>query len=102
MSDPGPDLGDAPQFDVEPEPQAEVHAGAQPTPDPDAGQTVRIVQGHPTGFEPDANKGGQNGAPKPDGRSATEVLAQASQAGAAPLCGADAGAGPDDPGRGGD
>lgn len=32
--------------------------------------SVRIVQGHPTGFEPGINKGGQNGSPKPDGRSA--------------------------------
>lgn len=29
-----------------------------------------ITQGHPTGADPSANKGGQNGAPKPDGRSA--------------------------------
>jgi hypothetical protein len=62
------------------------------TPDPQG--TRRIVQGHPTGFEPGENKGGQNGAPKPDGRSpATEAL---------PPGGADAAATPHDPGRGGD
>jgi hypothetical protein len=70
---------------------------------------VRIVQGHPTGFEPDANKGGQNGAPKPDGRTAAEVLASASQAGpsqsdapatdTAPPAGADAGVSLHDAGR---
>lgn len=52
--------------------------GAEPTgtagPPPVGAQgTVRIVQGHPTGFEPSVNKGGQNGAPKPDGRSARTV-----------------------------
>jgi hypothetical protein len=57
--------------------------------------TTRIVQGHPTGSEPSINKGGQNGSPKPDGRSA-----QADDT--LPAGGADAGAGPDDPGRGGD
>jgi hypothetical protein len=29
-----------------------------------------ITQGYPTGVDPSINKGGQNGAPKPDGRSA--------------------------------
>ena len=28
-----------------------------------------ITQGHPTYHEPDDNKGGQDGAPKPDGRT---------------------------------
>jgi hypothetical protein len=54
--------------------------------------TTRIVQGHPTGFEPSSNKGGQNGAPKPDGRSARAQTPPA----------ADAGAPDDDPGRGAD
>lgn len=35
---------------------------------------VRIVQGHPTGFDPSPNKGGQVGSPKPDGRSAADYL----------------------------
>src|ERR1700761_437689 len=41
----------------------------------DPPETVRIVQGHPTGFEPGLNKGGQIGAPKPDGRSAAAIYA---------------------------
>jgi hypothetical protein len=62
---------------------------------PDQPGAVRIVQGHPTGFEPGENKGGQNGAPKPDGRAANP-------GGASIAGGADAGATADDPGRGGD
>jgi hypothetical protein len=116
MSDLGPDIGPAAQANPEANPQldtqAEPHAGVQPAPAPAAGRTVRIVQGHPTGFEPDVNKGGQSGAPKPDGRSAAEVLASAAQTApsptdtpasdALPPGGADAGASLDDPGRGGD
>ncbi|HEY2752205.1 hypothetical protein [Phenylobacterium sp.] len=120
MSDLSPDFSPAaqsnpeanPQLDSQLDTQAEPHAGVQPAPDPVAGPTVRIVQGHPTGFEPDVNKGGQNGAPKPDGRSAAEVLASAAQTApsptdpfasdAMPPGGADAGASLDDPGRGGD
>ena len=54
---------------------------------------VRIVQGHPTGFEPGDNKGGKNGAPKPHGRAADASDTP-------PAGGADAGATADDPGRG--
>jgi hypothetical protein len=52
-------------------------------------QAKTITQGHPTYDEPDQNKGGQDGAPKPDGRTP-------------PAEGADSGANSDHPGRGGD
>lgn len=45
------------------------------TPPEDASSSVRITQGHPTNFEPDLNKGGQDGSPKPDGRSVSQAAA---------------------------
>ena len=57
--------------------------------------TKTITQGYPTYDEPDENKGGQEGAPKPDGRTPQDA------AEAPPAKGADAGATADDPVRGG-
>jgi hypothetical protein len=44
---------------------------------PEQPGTVRIVQGHPTGSDPSLNKGGEDGSPKPDGRSAAGILREA-------------------------
>jgi hypothetical protein len=53
-----------------------------------------ITQGHPTYHEPDDNKGGQDGAPKPDGRSRRDTASRP------PAKDADTIATADDPARG--
>ncbi len=39
-------------------------------------ENTTITQGHPTYHEPDDNKGGQNGAAKPDGRTPRDPAAR--------------------------
>ncbi len=48
-----------------------------------------ITQGHPTYHEPDDNKGGQDGAPKPDGRTRRDTPTRPLQRGADTITTAD-------------